>query len=98
MNLAVALCFCTLSFPLSFMKLTSKEPDSYILDTYKADGQFRAGAIILKGRKRIEIIQWKDHVFSTQEEANAFVHKHCVARGLFEARPEGEIQRKYAGW
>jgi hypothetical protein len=72
-----------------------KEPvvyDSYILDTCKiaSSGKYVAGAITFKGRKRIEILQWKQQMFDSQTEADAFVKRHFEELGFF-AEPTNEI-------
>lgn len=68
--------------------------DAYILDTCKvmSSGKFVAGAITFKGRKRIEIKQWKQ-MFSTQQEADQFVIEHFEKEGFTSPTNEIEIYR-----
>ena len=82
------------------MARASKEPDAYIIDTCKLPekGTYIPGAITFCGRKKMEILQWKDHEFSTQEEADAFVRTHFAASGLTEAGNEGDLVKASGSW
>jgi|GEM_PF-2011630 len=75
------------------MKKKSQECTSYIIDTYKSvsSGKYLPGAIVFKGKKKMETLQWKDMEFPSQEDADQFVRSHFVARGLSELRNEGEL-------
>jgi len=70
-----------------------KECDAYIIDTIKMLGKFVPGAITYAGRKRIQTIQWKENGYDSQEEADEFVRRQFISRGLAEANNEGELRR-----
>ncbi len=80
------------------MKKPVVEYDAYILDTCKlpATGKYVPGAIKFKGRKKIEILQWKDNMFDTQEEADKFVKDHFLQLGFAEPTNEMEIFKHHA--
>jgi hypothetical protein len=80
------------------MKKSDSIYDSYVLDTCKlaSSGKYLPGAIItFKGRKRIEIIQWKKQMFDSQDEADAFVKEHFQQLGFAEPTNEIEIYNHY---
>jgi hypothetical protein len=70
----------------------AKKSDSYIIDTYGSGGTFVPGAIIFSGRKRMETLQWKDHSFASQAEADAFVREHFKSTDLVEKLNEEELR------
>ncbi|MDB4978433.1 MAG: hypothetical protein JWM56_619 [Candidatus Peribacteria bacterium] len=82
------------------MKSPVVEYDSYLIDTCKVvrTGKFVPGAIKYKGRKKIEVVQWKDKTFDTQEEANAFVKEHFMELGIAQPSHEWEIFKMTPGW
>ena len=73
----------------------TKECDAFLIDTIKVvdTGKFIPGAIMFCGRKKLEVIQWKEHQCDTQQEADAFVRAHFEALGIKEAGNEGELRR-----
>jgi hypothetical protein len=72
--------------------------DSYVLDTCKLTmtGKFVAGAITFKGRKKIEVIQWKRRRFSSQREADDFVKAHFTRLGFPGPTSEIELYKLYS--
>jgi hypothetical protein len=68
--------------------------ESFVIDTYKVvdEGKFYTGVLIFKGKKKIDSIQWKEHSFATQEEADEFARAHCLKMGLSEAVNEGDVR------
>lgn len=67
--------------------------NAYIIDTCRlaASGKYVPGAITFKGKKKCEILQWREHAYKTQREADEFVRRHFEDKGLQEAGHEGEI-------
>lgn len=76
-------------------KTTAPAFDSYLLDTCKivATGEYRPGAITYRGRKKIEVVQWKDKAFPTQHEADMFVQQHFVKKGIEAPTEEAVLFR-----
>jgi hypothetical protein len=79
------------------MKKTPVPYDSYVLDTCKISsvGKYIPGAITFKGRKRIEILQWKQHMCNSQQEADAFVIGHFQQLGFQQPTNEIEIYNHF---
>ncbi len=74
------------------LQQVDREYDAYIIDTCRVvgTGKFIPGAIIYKGRKKVDVKQWKK-AFDTQEEANAFVKKYFQKDGIAEPKTDAEI-------
>lgn len=72
----------------------TKGQESYIIDTCKIAnrGTYLPGAIVYTGRRKSEVLQWKDHEFDTPQAANAFVRNQFANRAIREARNEGELR------
>ena len=66
------------------VKPAKAEYDKYVLDTCRvmSNGKYLPGAITYRGRKKIQSLSWKGHLFDTQTEADAFVQKHFVQLGI----------------
>ncbi len=66
-----------------------------MIDTYRqaSTGLYLAGAITFRGRKKVEVVQWKKRTFDTQSSADDFVRSHFRASGLHEAASESELSR-----
>lgn len=73
-----------------------QECDSYIIDTIKImdTGMYIPGAVTFKGRKRMDVLQWKDHPFETQLQADAFVRDHFEKHNIAEVRNEEDLKRR----
>jgi hypothetical protein len=73
----------------------TKECDAFLIDTIKVvdTGKFIPGAITFCGRKKLAVLQWKEHLFDTQEKADTFVREHFQRLGIKEAGNEGELRR-----
>ncbi len=73
-----------------------KEADSYILDTYRSgEGTYHPGAILFSGRRRMETVRWKEHVFQTQQEADEYARDEISrTRHLMEKSNEGELRSR----
>ncbi len=69
--------------------------DAYILDTCKvvATGKFLPGAIVYKGRKKVEVRQWKKKEFDSEKEANEFVIRHFTKEGIAQPKTDADIWR-----
>lgn len=70
-----------------------KKRDGFIIDTCK-NGQtakYTPGAIVFAGRKQMETKQWKDHCFSSQEEADTFVRNQFANEEMKEMQHVGEL-------
>ena len=75
--------------------LAPHQVHSFVLDTCKLvdRGVYKAGAILFKGRKKIDLIQWNDKTFENKYEADAFARQHFQGLGIREAVNEGELPR-----
>ncbi len=75
------------------MKNSAIECDSFVLDTYwRADtGSFHPGAITFRGRKKVDVVQWRDKSFTSQEGADSFVRSYFARREISEAPSEGVL-------
>ncbi|HVW67091.1 MAG TPA: hypothetical protein VHA78_05195 [Candidatus Peribacteraceae bacterium] len=69
------------------MNTTEQTCDSYVIDTYKSveTGTYIPGAITYCGKKKLEVLHWKDQECESQDEADAFVHRHFHALDIAEA-------------
>ncbi len=69
--------------------------DSYVIDTYKivSSGKFVPGAITYAGRKKADVLYWKQHPCETNEEANTFVRQNLEKQGLREMGQDQDIKR-----
>lgn len=67
------------------MPKPTKECDAFVVDTYRSlsDRSFHPGAITLKKRKTVEVLQWKKS-FRSQDEANEFVRQQLSKHGIKE--------------
>ena len=66
------------------LKSEKAEYDKYVLDTCRvmSNGKYLPGAITYRGRKKIQSLSWKGHLFDTQREADTFVCKHFTQLGI----------------
>jgi hypothetical protein len=73
------------------------ECNAYVLDTCKisSTGKYVPGAITFRGRKKVEVFQWKGQTFDTQDEADEFVRRHFENLGFGEPTNEMELFRQY---
>lgn len=80
--------------------MKSQLPECYILDTCKLvrEGIYLPGAVLFRGRKKIDAMSWKAKSFRTQAEADAFVRRHFAKVGMKEAQHEEEIARMNPRW
>lgn len=67
------------------MPKPTKQCDAFLVDTYRstADDAYHPGAITLKKRKTVEVLQWK-RSFPSADKANAFVRSQLNKHGLDE--------------
>ncbi|MFA6039291.1 MAG: hypothetical protein WCV62_01005 [Candidatus Peribacteraceae bacterium] len=73
----------------------AKVSDCYLLDTYRTgNGTYSPGAITFCGRKRMEVLRWKEAEFETEEEANAYVRRKLAGSDMRELGNEGELRAK----
>ena len=77
------------------MKARVHDKETFILDTYKLGGKsvFFAGAILFKGRKKIDILRWHERKFPSQNDADEFVRQHFRGTAVVEMLNEGELPR-----
>lgn len=77
------------------MPTATQEISSYMIDTYKqaSSGRYLAGAITFKGKKKADVIQWKERTFASQNEADAFVRQYFSRSGLTETTSESDLFR-----
>ncbi|MEK7218094.1 MAG: hypothetical protein AAB728_01370 [Patescibacteria group bacterium] len=73
----------------------AKASDCYILDTYRTgNGTYSPGAITFSGRKRMDVLRWREAAFETEEEANAYVRRKLATSDMRELENEGELRAK----
>lgn len=77
------------------MKARVNDKESFIIDTYKLSdkGVYLAGAILFKGRKKIDVLRWHQQKFYSQQAADSFVRDHFRGTVVAEMANEGELPR-----